>query len=338
LTSLLVFILLVINANAVQAAPSKAALEQNESSVPDARYQKQDDFAEVDDYTSIEFLDWTQETASSYVEGLNDGVDSFFMGAFFDDEEKIEDSSSGSNGRIFFSSRREDGVEPDYRGGINLRLVLPNTRDRFKLLLETDEDEDDSNETNVLNTTENVTYSTALRVEVDRGKNWKTSFDNGVRWSGEPVYFSRIRGRRQDYFDDWRTKVTQTVSWRTDEEWGANFRASALRPLDIEHHFRMAFEADYLLNDDYANLDLGFSLFHEINARSALLLDLTFLGSTESYSKVDSSILALSYRRKIFTQYLFLEMVPEVAWPRENSYDVTPAFTILLEMIFGVEQ
>ena len=337
MTSLYLLLCLFLYSGFSLAAPVEAIVDHNEPSVPDTEFEINKDHVEVDDYTSIEFLDWTQEKASSYVEGLNDGVDSFFMGAFFDDEE-VEDNSSGSNGRLFFISRREDGVEPDYRAGINLRLVLPHTRDRFKLLLETDEDEDDVNETNVLNTTENVTYSTAIRVEADTGKNWKTSFDNGIRWSGEPLFFSRIRGRRQDYFDEWRTKITQTVSWRTDEEWGANFKASALRPLDIEHHFRAAFEADYLLNDDYANLDLGFSLFHEINARSVLLLDLTFLGSTESYSKVDESILSLSYRRRVLTQYLFLELVPEVAWPRDNSYDVTPAFTMIVEMIFGVEK
>ncbi|GAA6134985.1 hypothetical protein NBRC116188_17750 [Oceaniserpentilla sp. 4NH20-0058] len=329
------FFILIYFYRVCLAAPVEAGVGGNEPAAPDHLFEVTDDHAEVNDYTSIEFFDWSQAVASDYVESLNDRVDSFFMGAFFD-EESVEDESSGSNGRLFFSSRREDGVDPDYRVGLNLRLVLPRTRDRFKLLLETDEDEDNDKETNVLGTTENVTYSTAIRVEVDKGQNWNTSFDNGIRWSGEPVFFSRVRARRTDYFDSWKTRLVQTVSWRTDEEWGSRFSASALRPLDIEHHFRMGFNADYLLSDDYANLDTSFSIFHELSSRSALLLDLSFFGDTQDYSKVSDTVLSLSYRRKVFSQHLFVEVVPELAWPRENEYELTPAITLLFEMILGV--
>lgn len=330
------FLLLSVFLVKSHGAPHQAHVIDNEPSVPDSSYVVTDEHSHVGDYTSFEFLDWTQSVATDYVENLNDGVDSFFMGAFFDDE-LVEDESSGSNGRLYFVSRREDGVDPDYQVGLNLRLVLPNTRDRFKLLLETDEDEDDIKESNVINTAENVTYSTAIRVEVDRGKHWKTSFDNGIRWSGEPVFFSRVRARRQDYFEFWKTRVLQTVSWRTDEEWGANFDAYALHPIDIEHYFRIDFNADYLLNDDFANLETSFSVFHEIDYRSALLLELALLGDTENYSKLSNTVLSLSYRRKVFSDYFFVELVPEMGWPRENSYQATPAFTMIFEMILGVD-
>lgn len=321
----------------VLGAADRAMVDSAESPAPDHNFEASDVHDEVQDYTSIEFLDWSQSVASGYVESLNDSVDSFFIGAFFD-EEQVEDESSGSNGRLFFSSRREDGLSPDYQLGLNLRLVLPKTRDRFKLLLETDEDEDDESESNALNTAENVTYSTALRVEVDEGENWKTSFDNGVRWAGEAVFFSRIRARRQDYFDAWKTRVLQTVSWRTDEEWGANFDTYALRPIDIEHYFRVDFNADYLLTDDFANLETGVSIFKEINYRSVMSLELEFKGNTQEYSKVSNTILSLSYRRKVFADYFYVELIPEVAWPREFEYEATPAFTILFEMILGVDK
>lgn len=305
-----------------------------ESPAPDQTFVVTTDKDEVTDYTSVAFLDWSQEVASEYVESLNDGVDSFFMDAFFD-EEVVEDEFSGSNGRLYFISRREDGLDPDYKVGLNLRLVLPNTRDRFKILVETDEEQDDVNETNLVDTPRNVTYSTAIRVDFKERHHWKTSFDNGIRWAGEPVYFSRIRVRRTDYFDIWRSRVLQTISWRTDEHWGANFNANAIRPLDFSRHFRMGFDADYLLDDDFAELQTSVGIFDELSSRAAMFYQLAVYGDTQDFTKVNETVFSISYRRKIYKSFVFAELVPEVAWPRENHFEATPAITLILEMILG---
>lgn len=315
-------------------APEEASIHEFEPTAPDDDFTVTVDRAGVSDYTGVAFLDWSQELASEYVESLNDGVDSFFMGAFFDDE-IIEDEFSGSNGRVYFISRREEGMELDYQAGLNLRLVLPNTRDRFKLLVETDEKEDDANETDLLGTTDNITYSTAIRVDFKERRHWKTSFDNGVRWSGEPVFFSRVRTRRTDYFQTWRTRILQTISWRTDEKWGAYFSSGAIRPLGLMRHLRLGFNADYLLDDDFAELKTSVGIFDEISHRSAMLYQLAFYGDTEDVTKLTDTVFSISYRRKIHKHYLFAELVPEVAWPRENDYEATPAITFLLEMILG---
>lgn len=320
----------------VWGAPEDAYVYDVEPTAPDKHCVITDTHAEVIDYTSVEFLDWSQNVASDYVEGLNDGMDSFFMGAFFDSE-ILEDESSGSNGRVYFLSRREDGITPSYQAGLSLRLILPRTRDRFKLLVETDENPEDSNETDVLGAKDNVTYSTAIRVDFKERRHWKTSFDNGIRWAGEPVYFSRVRTRRTDYFQTWRTRIVQTISWRTDDEWGARFSSSAIKPLGFSQHFRMGFHADYLLNDDFAELDSSFSIFDEISNRSAMLYQLAFFGDTEDFSKVTNTVVSVSYRRKIHKHYLFAELTPEIGWPRENDYEITPAITLLFEMILGAD-
>ncbi len=287
--------------------------------------------------TPIEILDWSQGLASDYVEGLNDGVDSFFMDAFFDDE-IINDESSGSNGRIFFTTRRVQDQGVDYQMGVNLKLVLPRTRDRFKLLVETDEAEDGQKETNVIGTTDNVTYSTALRVELKKGKRWKSSWDNGIRWSGEPVYFSRLRARRTDYFENWRSRVLQTLYWRTDVEWGADFNASLLRPIGLHYHFRTGFSAGYILNDDFADLSTSAAVFHELSSRAAMVYQVAVFGDTDSFSKVNNTALTVSYRRKIYRHFIFAEVIPEMAWPREQDYEATAAISFRLEMIFGPDK
>lgn len=292
---------------------------------------------EIDPNSDIDVLDWSQGVVSEYVESLNDGVDSFFMGAFFDDE-VIEDESSGSNGRIFLTTRRVYGEGVDYQAGINLKIILPKTRDRFKLLVETDENEDGSSETDVLGTTENVTYSTAIRVEIRDGRRWKTSLDNGIRWSGEPVYFSRVRARRTDYFDEWRTRVLQSIYWRTDVEWGAKLDINALRPIDFTRHLNLGFKADYRLDDDMAELESSASIFDELSHRSAMLYQIAAFGDTDQLTKVNDVVLSVSYRRKIYKSFVFAEIVPEIGFPRDLDYEATPALNFTIEMIVGADR
>lgn len=284
--------------------------------------------------TRFWLLDWSQEFATGSVETLNDGVDSFFMGAFFDDE-LIEDESSGSNGRLFFTTRRVEDQGVDYKVGINLKLVLPKTRDRFKLLVETDDNEDGEAETDVLNTADNVTYTTAVRVELHDGKRWKSSLDNGVRWEGEPVYFSRLRNRRTDYFDIWRSRMLHGIYWRTDIEWGSNFAVNLLRPLTDHSHFSTGFNADYIVNNDYADLETDVAVFHQVNDKSAMLYQLAILGDTERLTQVNEYVFTVSYRRKIYRHFVFAEIVPEMAWPKEENFEAIPALNFRLEMIFG---
>ena len=328
---------LAIKPSIVLSAPAPQEISNSEPSAPDSSFDVELIPEDERTQAEIEALEWSREVVFEYVESLNDGVDSFFMGAFFDDE-IVNDESSGSNGRLFFASRRVEGEGVDYQVGLNLKLVLPKTRDRFKLLVETDENEDDKKETNALETTNNVTYSTAVRIEIRDGRRWKTSWDNGIRWEAEPIYFSRLRARRTDYFDDWRSRLLQSAYWRTDDGWGAKFRANLMRPIDLRRHFTTGFNADYLLDNDFAELETSMAVFDEITHKSAMLYDFSIFGDTESISKVNSFVASVSYRRKIYRSFVFAELVPELAWPRERDYSTTPAINFRLEMIFGPDE
>ena len=151
------------------------------------------------------------------------------------------------------------------------------------------------------------------------------------------MFFSRVRARRIDYCQTWRTRILQTISWRTDEQWGARFSTSAISPLDLTRHFRMGFNADYLLNDDFTELENSFSIFDELSARSAMLYEIKVQGDTDGATKLTNTILSASYRREIHKHYMFAELVPELAWPRENNFKITPAITLQIEMILGVD-
>lgn len=286
---------------------------------------------------NIEVLDWSREKLSAYVEGLNDRLDYFITDTFFSDETNNE-NWSGSYGKFFFHTRREVHSPVDYQTGINLNLALPNTNDRLKLLVESEENDDGQRESDVLGTVDNVTYTTALRFLIRDAEDYKATWDNGVRWEGEPVPFSRLRFQRIDYFEHFRTRFYQTLYWRTNVGWGADSSYQIRTPLDLQRQFIWTLNAKYLLNNDYYDLANIWAISDEWNDKEAMLYSFSIIGDTQGYEKVTSYVSSARYRRMLYKRFVFGEIEPEVSWPREHNFEPVPAIMFRLELIFSEGQ
>lgn len=305
----------------------------DEIPAPDADYQPTPE--KKSDRMRFNMLDWSRDQLANYIEGLNDGIDTFFAETLFGDE-VIDDESSGSNGRLFFKSRRVKGEKSvDYQTGVNVKLALPNTNNRFKILIETEEDDDQEKESDLVGTTDNVTYATALRFQLARTERWKTTWDNGISWEGEPVPFSRIRTRRIQYYELWHTRFFQSFYYRTNIGWGEKTSYAAIRPLDLKHHFRFGLNASYKLNDDYFNLSNSYSIFQELSDFAIMVYRFNISGDTEGIEKVNSYTISTGYRRQLYHNFVYMDFIPEVSWPRDKNFEPTPGITFNLEMIFG---
>jgi hypothetical protein len=106
----------------------------------------------------------------------------------------------------------------------------------------------------------------------------------------------------------------------------------------LHYHFRTGFNAGYILSDDFADLSTSAAIFHELSSRAAMVYQVAVFGDTDSISKVNNTALTVSYRRKIYRHFVFAEIIPEMAWPREQDYEATPAISFRLEMIFGPDK
>lgn len=282
----------------------------------------------------ILLLDWSRQKLATYVEGLNDGLDSLITETFFSDEVDNE-NWSGSYGKLFFYTRREFHQPVDYQSGINLNLALPHTNDQLKLLVESEENNDDQRESDALGTVDNVTYTTALRFLIRDAEDYKASWDNGVRWEGEPVPFSRLRFQRIDYYEACRTRFYQTLYWRTNTGWGADTSYQVRTPLDLQRQFIFSLNANYLLNNDYYDLSNTWAISDEWNADEAMLYGFSIIGDTQQYEKVTNYVTSARYRRMLYKKFVFGEIEPELSWPREHNFEPVAAIIFRLEFIFS---
>ncbi|MEE3190764.1 MAG: hypothetical protein VX281_07380, partial [Pseudomonadota bacterium] len=95
-----------------------------------------------------------------HLDNLSGGIDSFFVDHFFNDD-VTDVQGHGSHAKFSFFTRRELGDPVDYKFGVSLNIELPHTNDRLNLLLESEDE--DVRESQVLESPDNVTYSSALR-------------------------------------------------------------------------------------------------------------------------------------------------------------------------------
>jgi hypothetical protein len=289
--------------------------------------------AEAEEELKIDAIDRSHNWLADSVDSLSYGIDGFFVDTFFGDD-VINDDISGSRAKISFFTRREIGHPVDYKYGISLRVVLPNTDERFSVLVESSDD-DESRENNPVETVEKAEYSTALRYMLKETDNWKVSFDNGIKWGLPPDPFSRLRFRRLDYFDTYHTRITQTFDWAAVDGFGEETRFEINRPLNIDRLIRVSGGARYEMTNDYFELDYGLSLYHELNKKEVLAYYFRASGEHHDSMSFNNYGIGLRYRRLIYQNWVFIEVTPELESANNNRYDIAPIIMFRFEALIG---
>jgi hypothetical protein len=293
------------------------------------------DLIRDEEQTNIKIIDYSHDWLKDYIDDFSFNVDEFFIDTFFSDD-IIEDDVGGSGAKLSFFTRREIGQPVGYNYGVSIKLVLPNTNEHFKLLFQSSEDEEAERVNDPINTLENAEYSTALRYVFAETDRWKVNFDTGVRWGIPLDPFSRLRFRRYAYFDSFRVKATQSFFLSGNDGFGEESKVELSQPLNIDRLIRYSAGAEYLLNDDYFDLDYSVTLFHELNSSEILAYYFRAAGDTINNMTFNNYGIGVRYRRKIYQNWMFAEVNPELETQAENEYDITPIIMFRFEALIGV--
>lgn len=277
-------------------------------------------------------LDRSKDWLASYLNRLSGNIDSFFVDSFFS-ENITDDDVKGSRAKLSLYTRRVLGDPVDYKFGLSVKLVLPNTNERLNLLL--DSEDEDSREADPIESIENVNYTAALRFIIKESDQWKTNLDAGIRWGVPPNPFVRFRARRYAYLSEWELKATQTVFYFALDGWGEETRLQMDYPINTEKLFRINAKAGYLLNDEFFKLSYDAGLYHELSSKAALGFVAGAAGDSEFDATFYSYSAGVRYRRQIYSNWVFAELAPEFIWDREKDYATTPVIMFRLESVIA---
>ncbi|QQD21071.1 hypothetical protein GJQ54_04480 [Oceanospirillaceae bacterium ASx5O] len=278
-------------------------------------------------------LESSRAWLAGYLNSVSGSLDSFFVDAFFGDD-LIGDDVSGTRGKISMATRKVSGDALEFKFGVSVKLDLPNTNDRLKLLIESDE-EDEGVQQNFLDSVDNTSYSTALRFLVNERAAWRTDFDVGIR-GGLPFNpFSRFRARRYAYLSEWEMRATQTLYYFRDDGWGEDTELRLDYPLNTEKLFRINTRARYLLDNRFFDLNYDLALYHELGPHSVLAYNAGASGDSAQGATFYSYYAGVRYRRQVYRDWVFFEIAPQFEWHRDTDYRTRPVLMLRLESLIS---
>jgi len=269
------------------------------------------------------------------------GLDDFFAGSHESDEPNT------SFVRVRMDARKSplDDVELD--PSVKLRVVLPRSEQRLRLLLSTEDDDEiiDGVSEGTTLAGDEQSLSLALRFVRRARDSSSLDFDLGTRQrEGRLQLFGRANAEYREPLGE-RTRLRMRNRYLYYSASGFENRLN----LDITHALdahgsrvlRASSSAEWRNGRKGAILGQVLGAYADLDARSAIALEVRASYHTSLAGEVRDRYrgheLRVRYRRNVWRPWLFYEFWPSITWPAELGYRRTWNGLLRLEIIIGAD-
>jgi hypothetical protein len=276
------------------------------------------------------------EKAQQYVSLKVDKTANWFD-SFFDDSHQVaEDASTRVRFRPELFLRQEQGAK--VRVKVAAKVNLPNLSRKMSLVIGGDDGTGDFD-----NSLDDTLEGASIGVQAfgKQTKKWNLSLTAGVTLDD----FALFAGPRARYLhplgDSSQIRFIQIFRWFTNNGWDTRSR------LDFDHVFSNGIFFRQTVDgrrraDKYDEEGFRTRVSTLVNQRlsnsSGLQYEWFTIFHTEPDSHVDSTTVALRYRKRYKYDWLFFEVVPQLAFEDEFDWDINPGIRFRVEVIFGKDQ
>jgi hypothetical protein len=281
-------------------------------------------------------IDANHTVISNEVEFMARELDAFFGG------ELTYEESTGSYMKISGGTTWSEGGNTDYNYAVRLKLTLPNTRKRYKLILDSEPGEDDEGDTAPSGSEETLSeavdesnYQLALRYMARASETVQLTVDAGVRLRWTPDPFVRVRARRSWHAGEWEIRGIEKLEYSVDDHFEATTRLEFDRRLWTDYLYRNYAFAKFGSDEDRFELGTGVILFQQLSSRDAMTYQAGIRGESHPLTCITSFDAGITYRRRLYRKWLFGSLTPAVTWPRDDNFSPLASVAFKLEMIFG---
>ncbi len=282
-------------------------------------------------------VDVTHERVSRAVLASARWIDSFFG-----DERAVREETE-TRFRLGVSNFSEEGdlLRTDLR--TSLRLDLPLVGERLRLFVSGDEDEDervlfspDGRAREPIFQTRERSAAVGIRYFFLSTLRQNVSLSTGLRFrGGTPVLLVEPRYRHTLPLDSWDMRFTQRFRGYSDGRSEIRTSLDFERPLYERFFFRKTVEGAWFDDEEGYFYGLHAVLYQPLSLTQILQYGVTNGFATRPNHVLEESRLFVSYRQRVWRDWLFFEISPQLAFPRERNYDASPGLLLRLDMIFG---
>lgn len=276
----------------------------------------------------------TRNYWSEIVGGTGRRLDGFFAGE--DQIDKTNNSFIKASLKATQYKRGRSYLEPK----IKFRLDLPTVEEKLKLVIESDTPEEQSLEERkrrqlLERDSENSKATSALELELNRKRNWNAKTAIGLK-IGDPLDpFWRAKGSAWYAFDkQWSVSTNDSVFYFHEEGWGAKTQITFERDGDW-FVFRQTNEGKYDYEERRWEIGHTYSFLRELSETRAINYEIGVIGHTQPDVQTTGYFIHAIYRRKLYADWLFYEMIPELFYPRSEDWALSPSFSAKIEIVFS---
>jgi hypothetical protein len=293
------------------------------------------------------FIDFQRDYVAEKFVSLANEIDSFFG-----DDRNFQETNK-SVLQIDATRVMQQANAPNIGLTYKAKFHLPNAQKRLHLLLESNPDQNLPGQTLVqqlLRQDASVfkevatpdSYGAAIRFENKEGSPFQLSADGGLKAdSGQQFYsysvhpFARSSASYTQPLKSVQLKWTESLFWFNTTGVGENTQ------LDVDHHytdkvlFRATTGATFLVSNEDYTFHQDFSIFDTLNEQASLLYQISATGVSRPAAEVAEYIAMVLYRRRVHQDWVFLDINPQLHYPKANDFQLNAELILRLEFMFS---
>ncbi|MGJ8648698.1 MAG: hypothetical protein ACSHXJ_17590 [Marinomonas colpomeniae] len=286
------------------------------------------------DLDNNDFFWWqhTHQSVSEIIGSWSNNMDTFLSG-------KPSLGKSDSQVEIRFGPILDKDATTGFFE-FHAQLKLPNTKDRLRLVIESDGDsitpENVRNEatenSSVINSALESNFSAAVRyIKSDLG----ADIDVGVLVDFPLNPFLRLRFRQHDREGSWTWHQKQEAFAYYSEGLGVRYGLGVNHQFSSSLNYGSDFSIVWLDNKGLFYARENFFIHHYVNSKNKLSYQLSFLQSGEDELIPDSFLYNLQYERFLHEDWLIGQVKPQFTHEAEENYSGNFSLTLSLVILFG---
>ncbi len=226
-----------------------------------------------------------------------------------------------------------------FSGSINAHYDLPNTKRHFRLFFNSDNEDfrnlTETRGSTVLPEKANQDPEVGLSLIGKETRRWHPHVNVGL-----PLHLPFdpfVKGGVKRLFalpDKWNSQLKQTVYYYDVEGLGATTDLSFYRPIFDDSTLSSNSEAMYWKDEQEWQFYQGFSIYHRFSKRNSLEYNIGLASANRSDYQTESYWFRVNWRHLLYKKWLYLKVAPELLYPRDRDFEITPGIFFQLEVYF----
>ncbi len=282
----------------------------------------------------LTIVDKTHSGISNSLEAAVRHADRFFA------SDNVFEETNGSYARLPMDLIIEEDGNISFKVRVKGKLRLPHAKKRLRLLIESDTTDsvfDDQTAASPPAALSDNDFFLSLETQLKKTGKWKIRPATGLKVRWTPDYFFRLRAIR--YFavtENWLGRFSLTGAYLLDARQEGDGNLQFSRALSKNLLFRSASKLKWTHEKGYSEASQVFSLFHHLKKKANLAYQAGIFADNEARGwDIKEYSLLFRYRRLIYKNWLFMDLIPEVRFQQADDYDPGYFLTLRIEPVFG---